>query len=407
LKKIVILTQYFPPETGAPQNRLFSLAKYLHEQGIDVSVLTGMPSYPMSKIFTKYKDRYFLSENIQGIKVYRSWLFVKNSSNFLYRLFNYFSFVFSSLLMGIKIIKSDTDLIICESPPLFLGITGLLLKKIKKTKLLFNVSDLWPKTAEELGIIRNKSIIKISTILEEYIYNNSDLISGQTMGIVSNISQRVNKKVYWFKNGYDFNLKINFKNYKWRQSNGFKNSDFLIIYAGILGHAQGLDTCLKAAKILKEKNKIHFLIFGSGPEQKSLIEFKDNNDLNNVKFFGHVKKEELLSILPAIDLGLVPLKNLSIFKGAIPSKIFDILSHKKPLLLGVKGEAKQIFIDEANAGLYYEPENEEDLAEKIIVLNNNDNLVSELGRNGYNFIIGEFNRTKILSGFIKFIKEHI
>jgi len=405
LKKIVILTQYFPPETGAPQNRLSALAKYLNDHNFDISVLTAMPSYPKSEIFEKYKNRLFYSEFIDGVKVYRCWIFVRKSSNFFYRLSNYFSFVLSSFLIGLKVIKGGTDLIICESPPLFLGITGLLLKKIKKTKLLFNVSDLWPKTAVELGIIQNNVIIKLSTILERYIYNHSDKISGQTMGIVNDISKRVNKKVYWFKNGYDFNLNFKYKNDEWRQDNGYNENQTLIIYAGIIGHAQGLDTCLEAAKILREDQKIQFLIFGSGPEKKALMDFKNINNLNNVNFFGHISKDELMSILPIIDIGLVPLKNLSIFKGAIPSKIFDILSHKKPLLLGVKGEAKQIFIKNANAGLYYEPEDEKDLAEKIIKLHKNNDLAFKQGNNGYNFIKREFNRAKILSNFLKFIKK--
>ena len=103
-----------------------------------------------------------------------------------------------------------------------------------------------------------------------------------------------------------------------------------------------------------------------------MLSYKDKNNLYNVTFYGHVIKDVLLSIIPEIDIGLIPLKNLPIFEGAIPSKIFDILAHKKPILLGVKGEAKQIFIDQAKAGYYFEPENENDMVEKKYIKTKNE-----------------------------------
>lgn len=367
-----------------------------------------MPSYPRSEIFSDYKNKLYKLDNIDGIKVFRSWLIVAKSSNIVYRLFNYFSFVLTSFVLGLKIINKDTNLILCESPPLFLGITALFLKKIKKTKLLFNVSDLWPKTAAELGIIKNKYLIRVTTLLEEYIYKNSDLISGQTMGIIKNIDDRgFVKPLFWYKNSYNFNTLVSQPVINWRNDNNFNKHDFLILYAGILGHAQGLETCLRAAKSLKANKNIHFIFLGSGPEEKKLISLKQSAKLENVTFFGHVEKSILLSIITEIDVGLVPLKNLPIFEGAIPSKIFDVLAQKKPILLGVKGEAKQIFIDEANSGIYFEPENEIDLAAKVSLMydNRENNLV--LGQNGYNFIKDQFNQEYILSNYLTFINQNI
>ena len=406
--KITILTQYFPPETGAPQNRLMALSKFLHNNDIEISVLTALPSYPKSEIFPGYKKKFYVKEKIEGIIVHRAWLFVTKSTRIVYRLLNYFSFVFSSFVIGLKAVDKNTDLIICESPPLFLGITALLLQKTKKTKLLFNVSDLWPKTAEELGIITNKQILHITTLLEEYIYRNSDMISGQTRGIVDDIQKRVpDKSIFWYKNGRSFGSSPDVSEKEWRGEQGYGSDDIIIFYAGILGHAQGLETCLRAANILKSSTNIHFVFYGSGPEEEALLAFKAKNDLRNVRFFGHVGKNVLLTIIPEIDIGLIPLKNLPIFEGAIPSKIFDILAQKKPVLLGIKGEAKRIFIDRANAGMYFEPENEIDLVDKITIMTNNlkDNV--KLGQNGYDFIKKEFNQGIILKSYLEFINRHL
>jgi glycosyltransferase involved in cell wall biosynthesis len=405
---VIILTQYFPPETGAPQNRLFALAKFFNKKGDSVKIITASPSYPKSEIFNGYKNQSHFQENIQNIEIHRTWIFISKSSRVIMRLLNYFSFVISSFLVGLKLVDNKTDLIICESPPLFLGITAVLLKKIKSVKLLFNVSDLWPKTAVDLGIINNAFIIKISIYLEEWIYKNSDMISCQTNGIKNDISSRIrSESLFWYKNGYDFNNLNHELNDNWRSTNNFSNKDFIILYAGIIGHAQGLEVCLKAANELKNIASIKFVIIGSGPELDYLKKIKQKCNLVNVSFLGHQSKNELFKIIPHINAGLIPLKKIPIFEGAIPSKIFDILGHKKPIILGVEGEAKRIFIDDADAGVFYEPENFLDLKEKIIEIKSNNKKSVMLGKNGYNYIKKEFDIDKILEKYHTWISNEL
>ena len=187
--KILFLTQYFPPETGAPQNRLYDLAKRLSCKGFEVSVLTAMPNYPQMKVHKEYRNKIYIKELIDNIIIYRSWIFVSRKRNIIIRLLNYFSFVFSSLLIGL-LIRKKFDFIICESPPLFLGITALFLRKAKNSKLIFNVSDLWPESAEKLGLVKNKLLLNISKRLEEKIYMKSEFVTAQTQGIVNNIFNR-------------------------------------------------------------------------------------------------------------------------------------------------------------------------------------------------------------------------
>ncbi|HRC16530.1 MAG TPA: glycosyltransferase family 4 protein, partial [Bacteroidia bacterium] len=199
--KFTILTQYYPPETGAPQNRLSDLALQLKNAGHDVTILTAMPNYPQNEIHANYKGRYFISESLNGISILRSWIYVGKSRSVIPRLFNYFSFVISSFIWGIIKLKKQ-DVIICESPPLFLGISGLLLSVFKKSKLVFNISDLWPESAEKLGVITNKTLLKLAERLELFLYRKSFLITGQTQGIVKNIGDRTNlSNLHWLPNG--------------------------------------------------------------------------------------------------------------------------------------------------------------------------------------------------------------
>lgn len=407
--KLLILTQYFPPEVGAPQNRLYELALRLRSKGIDISVLTAMPNYPQMVVHKEYKGKCYCKEDMNGLKIHRSWIYVSNSKSIIPRLLNYFSFVFSSLWFGLFKLKKQ-DVLLVESPPLFLGITAYLLSRAKGAKMIFNVSDLWPESAEKLEIINNKTLLSLATTLEEFCYRKSALITGQTQGIVRNIKSRFpNKNVYWLKNGVDIKFydvnKTQQEANAWRKTNGYSEEDFILFYGGIIGHAQGLDIILNAAKILEDKPKIKFVMLGSGPEKERLLALKEEIKLNNLEFYDAVPKTKMQEIIMDMNATIVPLKKLDLFKGAIPSKIFENLALKKPILLGLEGEAKELFIDEGNCGLAFEPENKEDLVKQILTLYNNPELSKHLGENGLKYASENFNRDKIAEGLFEELKK--
>ncbi|HLG02431.1 MAG TPA: glycosyltransferase family 4 protein [Bacteroidia bacterium] len=400
--RILLLTQYFPPEIGAPQNRLYELAVRLKNKGASITVVTALPNYPEMEIYPEYKGLRSVKEEMDGLQIHRSWIYVKKSKSIAARLLTYFSFVFTSFFTGI-FRAGKADIIICESPPLFLGITGWFLKKIKGAKLVFNVSDLWPESAEKLGLVTNKFFLKCATLLEEFMYRHSELVSGQTQGIVRNISTRFPKvKTHWLPNGVDFDFfKAEKESDGWREENSFSERHFLLLYAGILGHAQGLEVILKAAERFRKNELIRFIIVGSGPEKEKLISMKNQLGLDHVHFYDSVSKAEMPAIISAANAAIIPLKRLELFKGAIPSKIFETLAMKKPILLGVEGEAKELFIEQASAGLAFTPEDDGDLAKKIMKLYNSRETISGLGENGYNFVRENFSRDKTAEEFWK------
>ena len=243
--KLLILTQYFPPETGAPQNRLYELALRLQDMGMEVQVLTAMPNYPKSEIFEGYKGKKYVKEIMEGLTVHRTSIYVPKSRDIRTRLINYFSFVKSSYFFGKKLGKFD--FILCESPPLFLGYSAMRLSKKLNAKLIFNVSDLWPESAEKLGLVSNKFFLRLAYILEAKCYQRSYLITGQTQGIVQDIRKRFPEKdVYWLPNGvnlinYD---PIDISQIGFRNKYGIAENDLVFFYGGILGHAQGLELML-------------------------------------------------------------------------------------------------------------------------------------------------------------------
>ena len=400
--KLLILTQYYPPEIGAPQNRLHELAVRLKAAGMEIDVLTALPNYPRMEIMNGYENRKNRYEEIDGIPVHRSWIYVTKSKGIFSRLLIYFSFVWSSYWKGRKMKKYDYLLV--ESPPLFLGYSAMALSKKLNAKLIFNVSDLWPESAEKLGIVTNKIALNLAYKLEAKCYRQAFLITGQTQGIVDNIRTRFpDKKVYWLPNGVDvsFYNPSQIQPGNFRERNGFSQEEILFFYGGIIGHAQGLEVILNAANLLRDSSSIQFVIQGSGPEKETLIALKQTLNLTNVHFLEPVSKKEMPAILKSIDVALVPLKNLPLFKGAIPSKVFEAMAMEIPLLLGVDGEARNHFIEKGKAGLFFQPENADELAKQALFLA--ENLVErlEMGKNARRYVTENFDREKIANDFMR------
>lgn len=404
--RLLILTQYYPPEIGAPQNRLHELAIRMQKSGVDVEVLTAMPNYPKMEIHSTYRKGQIKEELIDGIKVHRARIFVSTKKSIFFRLLNYFSFVFTSIFRGRKL--DQFDFLMVESPPLFLGYSALFLSKKLKAKLIFNVSDLWPESAEKLGLVTNKLFLKLAYKLEGRCYNSADLVSGQTEGIVKDIKRRFpHKNVIWLPNGVDleyYNPATVTEN-GFRKKNGFTANQQLFFYGGVIGYAQGLDTILHAAKHFDSNHKVQFIIQGAGPELDRLKTLKIELGIENVHFLPPVSKQHMPGILKEINAAIIPLKKLDLFNGAIPSKVFETLAMEIPILLGVDGEARTHFVDKAKAALFVEPENTEMLVQNIQRLVDEPNLGVEMGKNGRQYAMNTFNRNKIALDFLNELKR--
>jgi len=400
--KLLFLTQYYPPETGAPQNRLHSLALNLIKVGLEVEVLTVMPNYPKMEIFPEYRGLKEMEDTIDGVRVVRSSIYVTKEKGVAKRLMNYFSFVWTSMRSYKKLSKADY--VLCESPPLFLGISALYLARKLKAKMIFNVSDLWPESAEELDIVSNKFFLGLAYKLEAYLYKKSFLVTGQTQGIVADINKRFPKvPIMWLPNGIDKDV-YSFENIEtdWLEQYGIQGKR-LYMYAGIIGHAQGLDVIIKAKQWLMNNEPeiasgLEFVMIGDGPEKHRLVEL-DKELKTKIIFIPNTPKQKLIPMIKNATGYIVPLKKLDLFLGAIPSKIFDPLALGIPVLLGVDGEARNIFIEQGKGGLFYEPENYEALAKALVKLENDKNLAKKLGRQGKQYIEQNFDRKNIAMSF--------
>lgn len=400
--RILFITQYFPPEIGAPQNRISDLALRLADAAHTVTVLTAFPNYPEGRVADAYRRKLRMIDHWCGLRVVRTWIYATPGKGFVARLVNYFSFVLSSMIFGAGAVGGQ-DVVIVESPPLFLGLAGLVISRMKHARMVFNVSDLWPESAVALGVIRNRFLIQFADRLERFVYQRSDLISGQTRGIVSNIAMRMpSKSVYLLTNGVAIE--------RFRPACGETRKDavlrlepslqgkLVIGYAGLHGLAQGLETVLEAARLLGNRNDIAFVLVGDGVEKPALKDTAGKLDLTNVFFLDSQPKEKMPGILAGFDAALIPLKRLDLFKGALPSKMFEAMAVALPMIVMVDGEARAL-METAEAGVYVQPENPQALAEAIAALAEDRARCRQLGENGRRFVLRHFDRAVIARRF--------
>lgn len=363
--RIIYLCQHFPPETGAPQIRVYEVSKELIQRGHQVEVLTAFPHHPKGVIPDEYKGMFYLYENWDGIPVHRSWIYPSPKGSFWKRLASYFSFTFSAFYSLAK--SKPTDVIICNSPPLFLGITGYIGAKLKRAKFVFNVADIWPESAVELGILKNKSFIRMAEWLENFLYKKSWKIATATDGIRDYMIRKGKRPedVFLLPNGVNTDtfspLEPDHALLDELKLTGKK----VFMYGGNLGYAQGLDSVLEAAALLKDDTPdAHFLFVGDGQEREKLLAMKEELQLDNVTFYGAVPVSEMPRMFSIADYSVVSLRNIDLFKGARPSKIFPAISTGTPVLYCGEGESASI-LEEYNCGKIAPPENPEGIAAAI------------------------------------------
>ena len=392
--RLLILTQYYPPETGAPQNRLGDLARRLARRGHAVTVLTSMPNYPKGRIFEGYRGRATMEERIDGVRVLRTWIYAAAGKGFAVRLLNYFSFVATSLLFGTGRIGRQ-DVVLVESPPLFLGISGWLLARGSGARMVFNVSDLWPASAVALGMVRHRGLIAAAEALEMFLYRAARLVTGQTQGIVDDIRRRCPRTpVLLYTNGVDtaaFEPDSGRRRGEIRRRHGLPEDAFVAGYAGLHGLAQGLDVILDAATRAPDAV---FALWGDGPVKPDLEARAAARGLRNVRFFPTLPSREVPGLLAAFDAAIVPLKRDPLFLGALPSKMFEAMAAARPILLAVDGEARAL-VERAGAGLCVPPEDGTALAEAVERLRSDPALAARLGAQGRAHVLEHYDRERI------------
>ncbi|MDB4906525.1 MAG: hypothetical protein JWO05_1309 [Gemmatimonadetes bacterium] len=399
--RLAILTQYYPPEIGAPQARLSGLARLLSASGHEVVVLTAMPNYPTGKIHPGYGGL-FRRERLDGVTVVRSAIYPTQSASMVRRLANYFSFVASSFFAGLR--TGSFDYLMVESPPLFLGITGILLARLKGARLIFNVSDLWPDSAARLGLISRSGLaFRLSAALEKLCYRSAWLVTGQTAGIVATIAERFpGTPLYHLSNGVDTSVfSPERATGAARAALGAPGERCVAVYAGLHGLAQGLDQVVQALSILASRGLggdpgLDVVFIGDGPQKASLMESVPPAIARFIRFLPPRPNAEIPALLAAADVILVPLRGN--FRDAAPSKLYEAFASGRAVMAVSDGEAAEM-VHRVGGGLSVDPGDVDALAGALARLRDEPALRAELGTGGRRGAESLYDRRALVGAF--------
>lgn len=317
---------------GAPQNRLLELACELKELGWDIEIVAALPNYPTGKIFPEYRGKIYARDTVKDIAVHRYWLYPSKSTNPVLRILSMLSFSFSSFFAWWKLRNFRPDIIMVESPPLTLAVTGLLLARLTRSRLIMNVSDLWPMSAKELGAVSDGFFYRMLTRLEAFLYRHSDICTGQSQEIVDHIGGVKNDNVWLLRNGVDIS-RFTF------QSTVGRN--YTLVYAGLLGVAQGVADICNNINFKELGLELH--IYGSGNEKEKIEEYLKANPNKGITYKGMIGRDDIPGLLTKYDAALIPLvRNIY---GAVPSKIYEAMAAGLPIMFSGAGEGARIVRD--------------------------------------------------------------
>ncbi len=391
--RILYLSQYFPPEVGATQTRAYEMARYLVKQGHRVTMLTEVPNHPSGIIPPQYRGKLVEFQPLDGIDVVRLWVRASPHKNFARRMAFYLSY--SAMATAVApFLRGKYDVIYATSPPLFVGLAALAISYLQHIPLVFEVRDIWPESAVILGELHNKRAIALSERLERTCYARASRIVVVTEGIRRRLLERglPAAKLALIQNGANV---AQFRPEpeaaaRLRHELGL-DGKFVLIYAGVHGLAQGMETLVQAADLLRDDDDVRLLFVGEGPKKEETAALVKQRGLANVMMLGERPREQMPAYLSMADAALVPLKRVALFEGALPSKMFEALACATPIILSVGGEAAAV-LGRIGGGLSVTPEDAPAIVAAARWLKAHPEEARAMGERGRAAVIAEYSR---------------
>ncbi|MEE8342145.1 MAG: glycosyltransferase family 4 protein [Candidatus Neomarinimicrobiota bacterium] len=404
MKNILFLTHNFPPEVNAPANRTYEHAIIWQKLGANVTIITNHPNHPHGRLYDGYKNRWLSTEIIDGIKVIRVKTYLTANKDNIKRSINFLVYFF--LAIKASTLVKNVDVIIATSPQFFCGLAGTIIKKIKNKPFVLEVRDLWPDSIVAVKTIKENLFIKFLRIFEKKMYYSADRIVVLTNSFKKHILGFgfPSEKILTIPNGVILSHFNNVRELKIDLEFDFTDKGkFFVSYIGTFGLAHGIENIILAAEILQNNSNIHFLLVGDGSRRKNLLSLVKKLGLTNVTILPLQSRKMILNLFDFSDVGVVTLINSPLFNTVIPSKIFEYMAARKPLIISVPwGETTKI-IERHFCGINVTPENPGAISESILKLYNNNSLRTEMGANGNKTVKRYYNRERLATQMYQII----
>jgi glycosyltransferase involved in cell wall biosynthesis len=394
--RILIVTHYFPPEIGAPQARLSELARYWAEAGDEVTVLTGMPNHPSGIVPPAYRGKIRCVERTDGYGVVRCWLYATPNEGVAKKTISHLSFMVSSVLLGTRA-SGPADVVVVSSPTFFSILAAWLLARVKRARFVVEVRDLWPAIFVELGVLKNRWVIRALEAVELAAYRAADAVVVVSEGFRDDITRRgiPGENVHTIRNGVDLERFMPVPACAaTRRQLGAADHETLVLYVGAHGISHGLTAIADTAATLADA-PIHFAFVGEGAAKRQLADRVRALGLSNVTMLPGVARDAVPELLAAADICLAPLRDLALFSTFIPSKIFEYLGAGKAVIGALQGEPAEIL--RAAGALVVRPGDVSAMAAAVSELAASPARREEMGRQGRHYVEQHFDR-RVLAG---------
>lgn len=389
--KILILSHFYPPEMGAAATRLHALARWLVRFGHQVTVLTGFPNYPSGVVPHEYRRKLYSTETLEGVEILRTWIYASPRRGSGHRLANYFSYVLSSSLAGLFRGRSY-DIILASSPPLFIGLAAVLLSRVHRIPTVLDIRDIWPDVAVEAGEFSPQGrLTRWGGALARFLYGQVNHVTPVT----NNKRQKLlaahvpPSKLTVVTNGVDLDRTIAQAGTDLPPVPDLANK-FVVLYAGLIGIAQGVDIAVKAADLLSDHDDIHFLIVGDGVRREALVADVERRRLTNVTWLPQQPPATIPAFMRRASVCLVPLVSSNLV-DAVPSKLLEAWAYQKPVILAAGGEAADI-VRASGGGVVVSPEEPKQLAEAVVALRDQPEQLRAYAQAGHRYVQNHFDR---------------
>ncbi len=388
---ILLIHQAFMTGNEAGGTRHFELAQHITQEKHRFTAVASTISYLTGK--RQGQDSAKPQESTQNITVHRAYTYLALHRSFFHRMFSFLSFMISSVITGLRV--KNVDIVWGTSPPIFQGISAWLLSRLKHAPFLFEVRDLWPAFAVDMGVLRNPALIWAAEQLERFLYHHADHLIVNSPAYVAHVQNKgvPAAKVTLIPNGVETGMfDPNADGAAIRRE--FNLGDrFVVLYAGAHGPANDLDIVLQAADKLRDRTDVVFVLVGDGKDKPRLVQQAANMTLSNVHFIPAQPKSRMPELLAAADAGLAILQNIPMFTTTYPNKVFDYMAAGRPTILAIDGVIRDV-IEAASGGIYVPPGDPAALAEAVRNLADNIENCRVMGQSARAYVETHFERSQ-------------